>query len=276
MASRAREPQQRRVEVAGEENLPWFHRLPPNAPSCIGVGPARGRAIRFFGAGRARYHLPAGRSHKDFCRREAGASAGGRRASSRQRPVGQVAQRPVGAVWWREDGRGYERRARGCHGASVLQEVEEAEVTQEEGRRDARQDVQEVEHGAPEGLVPGSSLIDGRVPARQTFTVADAEGFIAEVRWQFATTMPQWPHWYTVRDWRPDLEAEFEAFARLIRRFGVVAPWPRDSANPRYHNAYLVVGAWMYWTMPGTIAEHGVINRAEPDLPPDVMREADR
>jgi hypothetical protein len=100
----------------------------------------------------------------------------------------------------------------------------------------------------------------------QAFTVADAEKYIAKVRWQFAKTMPQWPHWYTVRDWRPDLEAQFEAFARLIRREGIVAPWPRDSANPRYHNAYLVVGEWMYWTMPGAIAEQLVINRAEPDL----------
>jgi len=80
--------------------------------------------------------------------------------------------------------------------------------------------------------------------------------------------MPQWPHEYTVRDWRPDLQAQFEAFARPIRSEGVVAPWPRDSANPRYHHAYLVIGEWMYWTMPGTIPEQGVINRAEPDLQP--------
>lgn len=49
----------------------------------------------------------------------------------------------------------------------------------------------------------------------------------------------------------------------------------RDSARPRYNHAYLVVGEWMYWTMPGTIAEQGVINRAEPDVPPEVPREVD-
>jgi hypothetical protein len=139
-------------------------------------------------------------------------------------------------------------------------------MTQEESRPGSRPVVQGVEQGAPEGIVPGSILTDGRVPVLQTFTVADAKKYVAEVRWQFAKTMPQWPHWYTVRDWRPDLQPQFEAFARLIRRRGVVAPWPRDSASPRYNHAYLVVGEWMYWTMPGTIAEQGVINRAEPDL----------
>jgi hypothetical protein len=123
-----------------------------------------------------------------------------------------------------------------------------------------------VTDSAPKDSAQGSGLSDGRVPALQTFTIADADEYVAMVRWQFATTMPQWPHWYTVRAWRSDLEPQFEAFARLIRRDGVVAPWPRDSANPRYRNAYLLVGDWMYWTMPGTIAEQGVINRAEPDL----------
>lgn len=94
----------------------------------------------------------------------------------------------------------------------------------------------------------------------------EAREYIAAVRWQFATTMPQWPHWYTVRQWRPDLEAQFEAFASLIRRTGVIAQWPRESPNPRYRHAYLVVDDWMYWIMPGPIAETAVINRAEPDI----------
>jgi hypothetical protein len=100
-----------------------------------------------------------------------------------------------------------------------------------------------------------------------SFTLKDAAVYIDQVRWQFAKTMPQWPHWYTVRGWREDLEFEFESFARLIRREGVVAPWPRDAVMPRYRHAYLVVGDWMYWIMPGCISETVVINRAEPDLP---------
>jgi hypothetical protein len=42
-----------------------------------------------------------------------------------------------------------------------------------------------------------------------TFTIEDARTYIAKVRWQFAKTMPQWPHEYTVREWREDLQPEF-------------------------------------------------------------------
>jgi len=97
------------------------------------------------------------------------------------------------------------------------------------------------------------------------FTVDDARAYIAEVRWQYAKTMPQWPHEYTVREWRPDLEAEFEAFASLLRQLGTVKPWPRYSANPRYHNTYLIVDGLEYWTMGAPISETTVINRAVPD-----------
>jgi hypothetical protein len=37
------------------------------------------------------------------------------------------------------------------------------------------------------------------------------------------------PHADTVRQWRPDLEEQFCAFAGLIRREGVVKPWPREA-----------------------------------------------
>src|SRR5262249_17946820 len=45
-------------------------------------------------------------------------------------------------------------------------------------------------------------------------------------------TMPQWPREYTVRAWRPDLERDFCHLVVLIRREGVVKPWPRDAAAP--------------------------------------------
>jgi hypothetical protein len=99
------------------------------------------------------------------------------------------------------------------------------------------------------------------------FTTTDAEGFIAEVRWQFAKTMPQWPHEYTVRKWREDLDQDFLDFAAYIRRVGTVKPWPADSPTPRYHHSYLELGGWDYWTMEGAIAETIVINRARIDQP---------
>jgi hypothetical protein len=91
-------------------------------------------------------------------------------------------------------------------------------------------------------------------------TTDDARAYIANVRWQFAKTMPQWPHEYTVRAWRPDLEREFFEFVVLIRRD--VKPWPRDAVTPRYHHTYLELDSWEYWTMGEPVPETTVINRA--------------
>ena len=96
------------------------------------------------------------------------------------------------------------------------------------------------------------------------FTCNDAAEYVTAVRWQFAKTMPQWPHEYTVRAWRPELVREFEAFARLIRELGVVKPWPREAVRPRYRHTYLLLGTWEYWTMGEPLAETTVINRARP------------
>jgi hypothetical protein len=65
-----------------------------------------------------------------------------------------------------------------------------------------------------------------------------------------------------VRHWRPELVADFEAFAQLIRDIGVVNPWPRDAARPRYHHTYLAIDGWEYWTMGEPIPDTEVINRA--------------
>ncbi len=95
-------------------------------------------------------------------------------------------------------------------------------------------------------------------------TIDDARRYIAEVRWQFAKTMPQWPHEYTVRGWRPDLEQKFFEFVVLIREEGIVKPWPRDAARPRYRLTYLEIDGWEYWTMGAAVPETTVINRARP------------
>jgi hypothetical protein len=103
---------------------------------------------------------------------------------------------------------------------------------------------------------------EGVKPRRMAFTSDDARAYIAEVRWQFAKTMPQWPHEYTVRAWRPDLEREFVDFVLLIRRGGVVKPWPRDASSPRYRLTYLELDGWEHWTMGAPVPETTVINRA--------------
>lgn len=99
------------------------------------------------------------------------------------------------------------------------------------------------------------------------FDADDARRYIAKVHWRFAKTMPRWPHEYTVREWRQDLDAQFCEFAALIRRAGIVKPWPRDSASPRYRHTYLEIDGWEYWTMGEPISETGLINRARVDSP---------
>jgi hypothetical protein len=96
-----------------------------------------------------------------------------------------------------------------------------------------------------------------------TFTLDKARAYISEVRWQFAKTMPQWPHEYTVRQWRPDKDADFAAFTLFIRAAGTVKPWPPDQ-TPKYRNSYLSIDEWEYWTMGASIAATTVINRARP------------
>ncbi len=100
------------------------------------------------------------------------------------------------------------------------------------------------------------------------FTDDDARSYIAAVRWQFAKTMPKWPHEYTVRKWRPELEPQFVGFVELIRGEGVVKPWPRDAAKPRYRLTYLELDGREYWTMGAPIPETTVINRAVPTPAP--------
>src|SRR5690242_15428635 len=86
-------------------------------------------------------------------------------------------------------------------------------------------------------------------PQNVAFTTDAARAYIDEARWQFAKTMPRWPHEYTVREWRRDLDVEFCEFVALIRLEGIVKPWPRESATPRYHHTYLEIDGWDYWTM---------------------------
>lgn len=68
------------------------------------------------------------------------------------------------------------------------------------------------------------------------------------VRWRFATTMPQWPHVYTVRDWWASYDAFTEACA-LVEERGQVLPWPRPPQRPRYHNTYLVLSPLKFWAL---------------------------
>lgn len=94
-----------------------------------------------------------------------------------------------------------------------------------------------------------------------TFDLDAARAYVASVHWQFAKTMPDIPHEYTVRTWRPELEGAFIAMVELIHAEGRVKPWPRDAVSPRYHHTYLEIDGWQYWTMGEPAPETGLINR---------------
>lgn len=87
----------------------------------------------------------------------------------------------------------------------------------------------------------------------------DVEEFIAGARWQFAKTMPKWPHEYTVRDWND--AGQFEAFIHYLFHYGEY----RKEYN--WNRVYLDVGEYYFWTMGHPVKETTVINRARLDQP---------
>lgn len=82
-------------------------------------------------------------------------------------------------------------------------------------------------------------------------------GYIENVRWQFAKTYANtWPHEYTVRGWRPDIDSEFAWAAQYIRDHGTPEPFFKKI------HVYLSLDGWKYWTMGNPIDETTIINRA--------------
>ncbi len=79
--------------------------------------------------------------------------------------------------------------------------------------------------------------------------------FVSDRRWTFAKTMPENPHWYTVRQWQPDRQEEFEEFVRLLRKYG------SDEVFGGKLYRYLDLDAFHYWTMGAPLSGTTVINR---------------
>lgn len=88
----------------------------------------------------------------------------------------------------------------------------------------------------------------------------DILNFIQTSQWRFAKTMPQWPHEYVVREWRPDKERVFRRFVVTIREHGYDAKFGRVTYR------YLDIDGWKYWTMDETVEETDLINRASVSL----------
>ena len=94
-------------------------------------------------------------------------------------------------------------------------------------------------------------------------TEAEAARFVFFSRWQFAKTMPQFPHEYTLRKWC-DPE-EFEAFARHIQAAGTLC------RKTFWERVYLDIGDRYYWYM-SSPEEATLINRARIEDDAEVLR----
>jgi hypothetical protein len=79
--------------------------------------------------------------------------------------------------------------------------------------------------------------------------------FIDGHEWVFAKTMPQIPHWYTLKRNAKSSEG-FMAFVQEIRLRGVVRLFGSRSFT------YLDLDGWTYWTMGAPVEETTLINRA--------------
>lgn len=76
--------------------------------------------------------------------------------------------------------------------------------------------------------------------------------YIEKVRWQISKDQS---HQYTVKQWRKDLNTEFEDFVMHIRNKGY-----QESFYGRLY-IYLEIGEYKYWTMGAPLNETIIINR---------------
>lgn len=79
--------------------------------------------------------------------------------------------------------------------------------------------------------------------------------FVESSTWQFAKTMPQTPHEYTLKRNAPDPKL-FEQVVVYIRQAGYQAKFGKTIYS------YLDIDGWQYWTMGAPVGETILINRA--------------
>jgi hypothetical protein len=82
-------------------------------------------------------------------------------------------------------------------------------------------------------------------------TDVEVRHYIASVEWQFAKTMAEIPHWYTVRGWRSELFEQFDGFVAFIEKYG----YTKEFYGKEYK--YYEIDGLKYWAM------EDIINRAE-------------
>jgi hypothetical protein len=82
--------------------------------------------------------------------------------------------------------------------------------------------------------------------------LARARRYIQAGNWTFSKSMPQWPHWYVLREWGK--ARDFDFVKRLIEKCGYTDVWTKGKPP----GSYLVIGNFKYWVL------GHVLNRAAP------------
>jgi hypothetical protein len=83
---------------------------------------------------------------------------------------------------------------------------------------------------------------------------------LPNLKFVFAKTMPEVPHFYVVR--KPWNEAEYIALFNAIEKYGVWEIWKTVKRQYWYRG-----DGWKYWAMTRKLAESKVINRQRVEEP---------
>jgi hypothetical protein len=97
---------------------------------------------------------------------------------------------------------------------------------------------------------------NGKIQMHQKWCVS----LLEKMPYKFAKTMPQNPHYYTLRKTWPDDEL-FDAVVIYIREYGQSEYWGTGRWKKKYQ--YFYWKGFKYWTMGSPINETILINRAE-------------
>lgn len=81
--------------------------------------------------------------------------------------------------------------------------------------------------------------------------------YIQSVRWKFASTMPEHPHEYTLKEWDMSKIDAFNEFVMHIRENGYKQLFLNKQTT------YFDVDDHKYWTMGAPLSETILINRAK-------------
>jgi hypothetical protein len=85
--------------------------------------------------------------------------------------------------------------------------------------------------------------------------IARAQKYINSMEWTFARSMPQWPHWWVLRE--NGSGREFDFVDQLIKKFGYPDPW-----RTRIKYSF-VLGKFKYWVDEDCLNRGAAISNAE-------------